>query len=270
MTTTIAWINQSTAQLADIDAQRIVEALNVQAGDLKAAWADVDVTNVFVAADGGVPAGAVKAYFLPNADVAGALGYHDVDPQGDPYIRVFTQTVLDAGGSALSGAVSIAVCASHEMCEEAVDPSCTTNVTDGQGRTWAKEVGDPVESSSYDVTIGDGTAVAVSDFVFPSFFDTAGTAPFDKLGVETAPFTIAKGGYAIIDGGQVFGEEYPEWRKALKTSPASRTFRRTHGIATGEATGETREGVEAPAELTSDAPAETSAENETHPGQTGF
>jgi hypothetical protein len=225
--TQIAWINQSQGQLADADAARIVEALNLQAPDLAAGWPGTEISHVTATADT-VPAGAVKAYWLQNADVAGALGYHDVDPSGDPYIRVFTETILSNGGSALSGAVSISVCSSHEACEEAVDPTCTSTSTAPNGDVWADETADPVESNSYDVTTSDGTVVAVSDFVLPSFFQEAGTAPFDKLSVLTAPFTIAQGGYGIVNNKQVFGEEYPEWRKTTKEFPASRTYRRLH------------------------------------------
>ncbi len=38
---------------------------------------------------GSAPAGSVLAYFLFNADAAGYLGYHDTDPNGNPFIRVF-------------------------------------------------------------------------------------------------------------------------------------------------------------------------------------
>jgi hypothetical protein len=171
----------------------------------------------------------VKAYFLPNADVANALGYHDVDPEGDPYIRVFTLTVLQNGGSALSGPVSISSCASHEACEEGVDPSCAATSTAPDGDVWALEVCDPVESTSYNVTTQDGTVVAVSDFVTPGFFApaTAGGS-YDYCHVLASPYTIAKGGYAVINEKQVFGEAYPAWRKATKASPVARTYRRLH------------------------------------------
>ena len=64
------------------------------------------------------------------------------------------------------------------------------------------------------------------------------TSPFGYLGnLLVAPFarwdsvwylTIAQGGYAIVNNNQVFGEEYPEWRKKTKEFPASRTYRRLH------------------------------------------
>jgi hypothetical protein len=188
---------------------------------------------------GSAPAGSVLAYFLFNADAAGYLGYHDTDPNGNPFIRVFVQTILSNGGTSLAGSVSVSVCAGHDADEEAADPSCTATATAPNGDAWALEVSDPVESSSYNLALSDGSQVAVSNFVYPSFFDTAGQPSFDHLGVVSGPFTIAQGGYAIINNQPVFGAQagqatmadrkaagYPEWRWQMKLFPRSRTARR--------------------------------------------
>lgn len=230
-TVTIAWMNQSRLNgeltLSDIDAAKIVEALNIQVPDLLAMWPHLPVINNVFCELNAAPAGSIKAYFLPNSDVAEALGYHSVDPQGDPYIRIFTEPVLTNGGTSLRGAISISVCASHEMCEEAVDPTCQLAARAPNGDQWALETADPVENNCYEVTLADGSKVAVSDFVFPSFFGN-GSGPYDKLGVLVHPFSIAPGGYAVIDGVQKFGERYPDWKKPGKEFPAARTYRRTH------------------------------------------
>lgn len=249
-TATLAWINNSYANpsqptvLPDTDAANIVEALNLQNNDVVAAWgAAKQATHVLVANAAAAPAGAVLAYFLYNADVAGALGYHDVDPQGNPYIRVFVETILSNGGTTLTGSLSVSVVAGHEADEEDVDPSCTATATAANGDVWALEVGDPVESSSYNVTLADGSVIAVSDFVYPSFFDPQANAPFDQTGVVSAPFTLAQGGYAIINNQPVYGYRagsgrttdlraagYPEWRWETKRFPRSRTARRIPAI----------------------------------------
>lgn len=230
------WINQSQGSLSDADATRIVEALNIQVPHLEMFWSDhlTPITHTLLPT-GQTPPNAsqsvIKAYWLPNADVAGALGYHDVDPQGDPYIRVFIDTITQNGGSILSGALSVSVCSSHEACEEAVDPPCTDTATAPNGDVWALEVGDPVESNSYNVTVADGTNVAVSDFVTPAFFELANPAgqdpkQYDYDKAATAPFTLISGGYAVINNKQVFGDKYPEFRKADKAFPVARTSRR--------------------------------------------
>jgi hypothetical protein len=245
-TPTIAWINNAylnssqPSVLPGTDAERIVEALNLQNKDMVAAWgAAKAASHVLVASASAAPAGAVLAYFLYNTDVAGALGYHDVDPNGNPYIRIFVETILGNGGTTLTGSLSVSVCAGHEADEEDVDPSCASTATASNGDVWALEVCDPVEASSYNVILSGGSAVAVSDFVYPSFFDPQGTAPFDHTGVVTAPFTIAQGGYAIINNQPVYGSDagggfttdlraagYPEWRWNMKRFPQSRTVRR--------------------------------------------
>lgn len=241
--TTVAWINKSAKRgasspsLSDDDMAKIVEALNLQAPAIAAAWSLPQNSHV-VATVETVPTGAVKAYFLPTADEADALGYHDLDPEGDPYIRVFVDTILRNGGTALTGAVSVSVCASHEAAEEAVDPQCQSySVPESSGSEVAVEVADPVESSSYQVTLADGSSVAVSDFVFPSFFNPTGAAPFDQLGQVTSPFQILSGGYEIVKDSsgnvtQVFGDHYPIWRNTTrfgKGAERSRTHRR--GVA---------------------------------------
>lgn len=234
--TTVLWINDSqdangklTIESGDVD--KIVQALNVQASrDLADHWNDIRITHEALApgqdAPSGTDATTVKAYFLANSDVAEALGYHDVDPQGDPYIRVFVEPVLTNGGTVLSGSLSVSACASHEACEEAVDPLCGSTVQSPDGHTWCVEVGDPVQNNSYDIDLPDGTTVAVSDFVTPQFFEAAVTgAKYDYLGTLSEPFTIAPGGYAIIDNQQVLASGYVD-KGQDKTWPTSRTARR--------------------------------------------
>jgi hypothetical protein len=234
---TVFWINQSqdtagnlTVQDSDLD--KIVEALNFQAyHHLADHWGNIRIAHEVLASGAQAPSGAqgvVKAYLLANSDVADALGYHDVDPQGDPYIRVFTEPILTNGGTVLSGSLSVSACASHEACEEAVDPQCQEVVMAPNGDVWCVEVGDPVQDNSYDVTLKDGSMVAVSDFVTPQFFEAASPgARYDYLQVLSEPFTIASGGYAIIGGQPVYGEHYED-KGQDKTFPASRTYRRTH------------------------------------------
>jgi hypothetical protein len=176
----------------------------------------------------------MKCYFLPDADAAHLLGYHDVDPHGDPYLRVFVDLILQNNGTALSGATSVSAAAAHEAAEAAVDPRCDSySVARTDGTQVALEVADAVENSSYHVTLADGTKVSVTNFVFPSFFQPNGSAPFDQCQLVTAPFQILNGGYEVVRDGsgavsQRLGDGYPEWRHSSKRFEASRTFRRLH------------------------------------------
>ena len=54
--------------------------------------------------------------FLDDADVSGALAYHDLTPDGFPLSKVFVKTTL-ANGDLVS------VSASHELVEMLVDPA---------------------------------------------------------------------------------------------------------------------------------------------------
>jgi hypothetical protein len=78
-----------------------------------------------------------------------------------------------------------------------------------------------------------GTPVEVSNFVLPAWFDPIPVdgAKFDWLGKLSKPFSMTKGGYVIVRNqgsvSQVFGEEFPAWKKALKLEKlGSRTRRR--------------------------------------------
>jgi hypothetical protein len=192
---TVLWINQSQNNgletLSDADAGSIVEALNLQVVHLADHWEDIHLRHELLAPGQTPPSGSqtlVKAYFLANSDVADALGYHDVDPQGDPYIRVFTEPVLTNGGTTLSGSLSISACASHEACltpetrvltrdlrwvpvgdMEAGDLLIAfdeENPGQGKRRQWrlaSVEATKRIQKQCYELTMADGTVVTCSD-----------------------------------------------------------------------------------------------------------
>src|SRR5205807_6095662 len=60
--------------------------------------------------------GAWALAFFDRADVANALGYHDLTPDGLPLSKVFVQTTLAAKQK-----VSVTAC--HELAEMLVDPA---------------------------------------------------------------------------------------------------------------------------------------------------
>jgi hypothetical protein len=110
------------------------------------------------------------------------------------------------------------------------DPNCNLYADIGAGVSVAVEIADPVENDTYPVGTGE---VTVSSFVTPAWFDPSASegARFDHLGKVHGPFQMTKGGYVVLfeEGKvkQVFGEEYPEWRKASKRVGVARTARRT-------------------------------------------
>jgi hypothetical protein len=184
------------------------------------------------------PARSIVIGVLDNADQAGDLGWHTEGANGVQYGRVFAEPVIMAGGNALTDVLSVCSVASHEVLETLCDPACNRWADDESGVSYALEIADPVESSSYQVTIPAeqigataGILATVSDFVLPAWFDPqATTGPFDFLALLNAPFEVRSDGYVttMTDGtvSQTFGEHYPEWRKRMKETPTARTARR--------------------------------------------
>lgn len=179
--------------------------------------------------DGYVPDGASALALFDNADQAGALGYHGRDPHGIPYGRVFVETILANGGTLFESANSVAVTLSHELLEMLGDEDVNVWCDAEDGYEYARELCDAVEADAYVI---DG--VHVSNFVLPTFFDPS--APhnitrFDYRSRLGAPFTMLPGGYQIRRGADgrvenVWGDMFPEWKRAAKAHPASRTSRR--------------------------------------------
>lgn len=157
----------------------------------------------------------------------GVLGFHTEDQGGKLWGVVACGPVLDAGMKVLTGDWSVASVLSHEVLELWADPSCALWADNLHGRAYSYEVCDPVEAPTYAV---DG--VSVSNFVTPAWFDpqASGFAAFDHLRELHEPFTIAPGGYCVYENAsgpqQQFGDQFPEWRKAMKQTAMARTARR--------------------------------------------
>lgn len=120
-------------------------------------------------------------------DQPGALGYHDVGPNGKPYAKVFP--LLDKQDGVLWSTT-----ASHEAIEMAVDPLGRRSAQGLDGRIWALEACDQVEAQSYDIL-----GVKVSDFNLPANFEPWGSSHLGKLnwlGNQSSPMEVLPGGYA--------------------------------------------------------------------------
>jgi hypothetical protein len=237
MTMHLAFVNDpvKSTRISNTDAVKIAGAVSRQLRlHFAPTWNRGAPGVAFVADEAHLLPGQFPLYFFDNADVAGALGYHDVTPAGLPYGRIFVETVLSNGGTLLTGSNSVSVCASHEALELAGDEFCNQYAQANDGYSYAVELGDPVENDSY---VMSGTGVSVSNFVLPEYFSQTPEegAKFDYMGRLIAPFTLTAGGYAIRmkDGKvtQIFGESYPQWKLPGKQHPVSRTARRMAGSA---------------------------------------
>ena len=180
-----------------------------------------------------IPDGACIVVILDDAEQAGYLGYHDVTNDGRPYSRVFWNPIKNSGGTIKDGFNSLSAVISHEVLETIGDPYASFWATNPKTNKFhALELCDAVESEAYEI---DG--VSVSNFVGPRFF-RKGPGPYDwmsqMLGLKSSlngPFDTAPGGYQIVATdmdsiSNIYGANYPEWKKETKTHKASRTMKR--------------------------------------------
>ena len=178
--------------------------------------------------------GAWALVLLDTADVANALGYHDLTPDGLPLSKVFVRTTLSA-----KQRVSVTAC--HELAEMLVDPAINLLATGPSGSFYAYETADAVEEDEFLI---DG--IPMSDFVYPSWFEgfhRAGATQFDYLERVRRPFQILAGGYmSVFRNGrwtQVFGSRAKarrfarEDRRGHRSTFRGRTklMRRSHPVA---------------------------------------
>ncbi len=184
--------------------------------------------------------GAWALAFLDDADVANALGYHDLTPDGLPLSKVFVKSTL-----AVKQRVSVTAC--HELAEMLVDPAINLAAMGPGNVFYAYETADAVEEVEF--TIG---GIAMSDFVYPAWFEgfrKPGSAQFDHVKKVRRPFQILAGGYmSIFKNGrwtQVFGSPAKARRFAREDRRGHRsTYRgKTHRMRGVAVAGLTRRGA---------------------------
>jgi hypothetical protein len=193
-TTQISVINESTV-LTDAEVIPVVVALQQQVtNDFRPVWGtDAELKMI---PQGAQPAtGTWWLVILDDSDQAGALGYHDLTPDGLPIGKVFAASDLKAG-------TSWSVTASHELLEMLADPNINLTVfvqnANTTGTLYAYEVCDACEDDSFGYQINN---VLVSDFVYPAWFEgfrTQGSTQFDRMSRMQNPLELLSGGYIGI------------------------------------------------------------------------
>lgn len=187
----VSIINGSTV-LTDEQVKAAVPAFQLQVRrDFASAWGiDADLT--FVPKKSKPAPGSWWLVILDNSDVAGALGYHDITPEGLPLGKVFAETDRHFH-------LQWTVTASHELLEMLVDPEINLTVfVQSHARPWtlyAYEVCDACEADQFGYSI-NGTLV--SDFVYPAWFESfrkPGSTQFNYGKKITKPFELLPGGY---------------------------------------------------------------------------
>lgn len=149
--------------------------------------------------------------FLDDADVARALGYHDLTVGGQPVSKVFVKTILSVDQKVSTTFV-------HEMCEMMIDPGAQLWAMGPGNMMYAYETADACEEDEFTFE-----GFVMSDFVYPAFFEywhQPGSVKFDYLGKIARPFETRPGGYQVVmkrgKVHQIFGSEEKAARFALE------------------------------------------------------
>jgi hypothetical protein len=136
-------------------------------------------------------------------DPAGALGYHYIDGNYQPYARVFAHLSADSG-------VPWTGVASHEILETCADQLIDTTDLydngDGTGFIVLQEVCDPCEALLYTGAVNGNP---VSDFATPAWYAPGDLNQVDYLNQIAGPWQLAAGGYVSYQLVQLGG-----WQQA--------------------------------------------------------
>ncbi len=146
------------------------------------------------------PTDALILFVDQDADVPGALGYHDVNSTGIAFGRVLVQTLRDYGASLSQGSNSISVTTSHEVLELATDPYADwwCDLDDGQ----AEEPLETCLAGDTLVVLANGERVAIQTLAERGgFFSVrsahgaarAGHARLTKQDAETVTVKLTDG-----------------------------------------------------------------------------
>jgi len=183
----VAIINASKT-VSDDEAKPVVSALQQQVDQHFApAWGSGAHLS-FVPHGGKPDPGSWWAVILDNSDQAGALGYHDLTPEGLPMGKAF------AGSDSQYG-YQWSVTLSHELLEMLADPDINLAAQIGSQEFVGYEDCDPVEADKFGYEI-DG--VLLSDFVTPAWFMPGYPGPYDQQGHCDKPLTLLPGGYISV------------------------------------------------------------------------
>jgi hypothetical protein len=141
------------------------------------------------------PAGAESITLVDKGKVKGALAYHEM-VNGVPDSIIYV-------GTAKYYSYSWTVGFTHELWEQLADVPAGAGAVDAvqngtDGRIWAKEIADPVESDKdgYNRPGANGRPVRISDFVTEKWFGALIAGPYDFMNRIQTPLQIDKGGYA--------------------------------------------------------------------------
>jgi hypothetical protein len=152
----------------------------------------------------------------------GELGYHALDPDGEPYCKVLISECFAMDGTAFDGVYGVSSTLSHELLEVPPDPALT-EWRQGPNGVWVPvETVDPVENDGYYL---DGARV--SDFVTPAYYTIGATSGLDRMGLVRDAYSIRPGGYTVTrDAAGTLGRFPAEAARASEGHESGRGQRR--------------------------------------------
>jgi hypothetical protein len=215
----VALTNASTC-LSDAQVEVVIPSLQRQVSlDFRAYW-DVDCSLTFLPKDQALVAGWLQIVLIDDPDQAGALGYHEMTSNGAPLGKVFAGLDIQNGSS-------WTVTLSHELLETLADPWINWCAQGADGRIYALEVCDAVESDSLGYEI-DG--VLVSDFITPSWFEPTEADRIDFKKRVSKAMELAPGGYiSVLDPGSGWTQMTAKGQGGPPALVGSRRHRRRIG-----------------------------------------
>jgi hypothetical protein len=194
-------------RVSDADLAAAVRACGVQLSrHLCPAWVAYPVPVVMAPRGASVGRDARVISIVDVPEDMEALGWHTEDAEDRPSGVVFAGLILDLGGGVLDtkgAGISVSSVLSHEVLELFVDPAVNLWAQGPripEGSEYALEVCDPVQGDYYHIPTSRGP-VAVSSFVFPSWFDEGERGPYDVLRRLSRNFSMTPSGYMIVREG---------------------------------------------------------------------
>jgi hypothetical protein len=158
---TVAIVNVSSV-IGDAQVSALVAALQIQLDrDFAPAW-KMTANLMMIPTGAPVPSDTWALYIMDTTDQAGALGYHDLTPEGNPLGKVFAKDDATYG---LSWSVTV----SHELLEMLADPyiqnTVFSQVTNTTGTLYALEVADACLTGDTIVPLLNGTSCRIDELV---------------------------------------------------------------------------------------------------------
>jgi len=218
----IAVVNESTV-VDDITIMNAIPAFqNAVHYDYRPRWNEA-AHLLFYAPGAPVPDDAWVISILDDADMADALGYHDLTSTGKPLAKVFARTDLEYG-------LNWTVTFTHELFEMLADPYCCLAAQTSNSEFYGYEVSDPVESDddAYARKGVNGVQVMISNFVTPQWFQPGLPGPYDHRHLLSEPLEVREGGYvSVFTSGQGWGQYQmrPGGLQQVPTDPDEARFR---------------------------------------------